>query len=246
MWHLGNIWLWKIMTSSRFDLHLVGAALGCFGIVPRVFLSLSVNEFQLPHLWVHHALSCSETVQIQELYIISIVNLFLRMSPPKNALWSLTKSVVEEIPVLPFTWLLSFSKKIHLASPVCATKGLLLSPKLYLWQAGECNHFHVKHPKLLKSNSGPIFSRSPKPPHFHLPFLILSHLPSLSLHQALPREAVEVLKAMLDGNLGTLIWWMANPMDWSSVIFKVSSNLSLSMVVWFCAYHHSQGQGQSF
>lgn len=186
------------------------AVLECFERLPWVFLSLSVNDFQLPQLWVPHALSCSEAEQSQELCIISIVNLFLRMSPPKMlhvALWSLTKSVIEEIPALPFTWLLSFSKKIHLAIPVCAAKGPLPSPKLYLWQAGKYNHLHVKHPKLLKPSSGPIFSKSPDPPHFHLLFLISSHLSSLAMHQALPRElmdvpSLEVLMAMLDGNLG--------------------------------------------
>ena len=55
----------------------------------------------------------------------------------------------------------------------------------------------------------------------------------------LPREAVdapslEVLKARLDGTLGSLSWWVAAllmAMGWDCMVFKVPSNLSHFMIL---------------
>jgi len=52
----------------------------------------------------------------------------------------------------------------------------------------------------------------------------------------LPREAVDappldVLKARLDGALGSLIWQPAHSKGWNSMIFSVPSNPSHSMIL---------------
>jgi len=55
----------------------------------------------------------------------------------------------------------------------------------------------------------------------------------------LPREAVgapslEVLKARLDGALGSLSWWVAamtTAGGWNQMIFKVPSNPSYSIIL---------------
>ena len=57
----------------------------------------------------------------------------------------------------------------------------------------------------------------------------------------LPKDVVgapflEAFRAGLDGTLGNLIWWVATlPMagGWDWMIFKVLSNLSHSVILWF-------------